>query len=99
MASNRFSGRYVRIQTQRGHTVIKGGPYRFVRHPGYAGLSLFMLSSALALESQWALVPPATIVTALVIRTALEDRTVRAELPGYRENALDTRFRLLPGVW
>ena len=99
MASNRFYGRYVRIQTERGHTVATGGPYRFVRHPGYAGLSLFMLASALALESWWALLPAAMVVTVLALRTALEDRTLLAELPGYPEYAQQTRFRPLPGEW
>ena len=99
MASNRFYGRYVRIQTERGHTVVKSGPYGYVRHPGYAGVSTFMLASALALESVWALIPALVLVAVLVVRTALEDRTLRAELPGYEEYASETRFRLLPGVW
>lgn len=99
MATNRFYGRYVRIQTDRGHTVVTTGPYRFVRHPAYAGLCVFMLASALALESLWALIPAALVVVVLVVRTALEDRTLLAELPGYAEYAQRTRYRLLPGVW
>lgn len=99
MASNRFYGRYARIQTDRGHTVVTGGPYHYVRHPGYAGLCAFMLASALALESLWALIPAAAVVVVLVIRTALEDRMLLAELPGYEAYAQQTRFRLLPGVW
>lgn len=99
MASNKFYGRYVRIQTDRGHTVVKTGPYRFVRHPGYAGLGMFILASALALESLWALIPAALIGVVLVIRTILEDRTLLAELPGYVEYAQQTRYRLLPGIW
>ena len=99
MATNRFYGRYVRIQTDRGHTVVETGPYRFVRHPGYAGLCIFLLASALALESLWALIPAAMIVVVLVIRTALEDRNLLAELPGYAEYAQRTRYRLLPGIW
>ena len=99
MATDRFYGRYVRIQTDRGHTVVTTGPYRFVRHPAYAGLILFMLASALALESLWALIPAATVVVVLILRTALEDRTLLAELAGYREYAQRTRYRLLPGLW
>jgi len=34
-----------------------------------------------------------------VIRTALEDKTLRAELPGYAEYAQRVRYRLLPGLW
>jgi protein-S-isoprenylcysteine O-methyltransferase Ste14 len=99
MASNKFYGRYVRIQDDRGHTTVTGGPYRFVRHPAYAGLCLFMLASALALESLWALIPAGLIVVVLIVRTALEDRTLLAELSGYPGYARQTRFRLLPGVW
>ena len=89
----------VRIQTERGHTVVDTGPYRLVRHPGYAGMIVFMLASALALESLWALIPAALVAVVLVIRTALEDRTLLAELPGYRQYAQQTRYRLVPGVW
>jgi protein-S-isoprenylcysteine O-methyltransferase Ste14 len=99
MASNRFYGRYARIQTDRGHTVVTGGPYQYVRHPGYAGLCLFMLASALGLESVWALIPAVLVAVVLVVRTALEDRMLLTELPGYRAYAQETRFRLLPGVW
>jgi protein-S-isoprenylcysteine O-methyltransferase Ste14 len=99
MATNRFYGRYVRIQTDRGHTVVTTGPYRFVRHPAYAGLVVFMLASALALESLWALIPAGTVAIVLIVRTALEDRTLLAELAGYKAYAQRTRYRLLPGVW
>jgi len=91
MKVNRFYGRYVRIQTERGHTVVTDGPYRFVRHPAYAGLIVFMLASALALGSLWALIPAGLVSMVLLIRTALEDRTLQAELPGYREYAGRTR--------
>jgi len=99
MKANRFYGRYARIQTDRGHTVVSGGPYQYVRHPGYAGLSVFMLASALALESLYALIPAALVVFVLILRTALEDRMLLEELPGYEAYAQQTRFRLLPGVW
>ena len=90
---NKFYARFVRIQTERGHYPITTGPYRIVRHPGYAGLSLFML------ESYWALLVCVIMVVMLVIRTALEDRTLKEELPGYLEYTQQTRFRLIPGIW
>ena len=99
MATNRFYGRYVRIQTDRGHTVVTTGPYRCVRHPAYAGLILFMLATALALESLWALIPAGLVAAVLVVRTVLEDRTLRSELLGYDDYAQRTRYRLVPGVW
>jgi protein-S-isoprenylcysteine O-methyltransferase Ste14 len=98
-ASNKFYGRFVRIQKERGHTTISDGPYRFIRHPGYAGICLFCLTSPLALGSLWALTVGGFLALLLLIRTALEDKTLLAELPGYVEYSHRTRYRLLPGVW
>jgi protein-S-isoprenylcysteine O-methyltransferase Ste14 len=89
----------VRIQTDRGQTVVSDGPYRYVRHPGYASSLLAMLAIPLALGSWWALIPAALVGALYVLRTALEDRTLQAELPGYRDYAEHVRYRLLPGVW
>ena len=58
MRSNRFFSSVVRIQKDRGHTVVEGGPYRFIRHPGYAGMSAFTLATPLILGSYWAFAPP-----------------------------------------
>jgi protein-S-isoprenylcysteine O-methyltransferase Ste14 len=99
MAANAFFSVTVRIQTERDHTVATGGPYRFVRHPGYVGAILFQTAMALMLGSWWALIPAGLSAVTYVVRTALEDRTLRAELPGYAEYTRQTRYRLLPGVW
>ena len=99
MVVNRFFSAVVRIQTERGHTVVTTGPYRFVRHPGYAGGAIGYLATPLALGTLWVFVPALLTIAALVIRTALEDRTLQAELPGYAEYTQRTRYRLLPGVW
>jgi protein-S-isoprenylcysteine O-methyltransferase Ste14 len=97
--TNAYLGRMVRIQEDRGHQVVTGGPYRYVRHPMYVGIILLLPCVALFLGSWWALVPGVLIVALFVIRTALEDRTLQAELPGYAEYARRVRYRLLPGVW
>jgi protein-S-isoprenylcysteine O-methyltransferase Ste14 len=99
MASNRFFASTVRIQSERGHAVAAGGPYRFVRHPGYAGMGLSGLAIAVMLGSLWALVPAGFLLLVVVIRTALEDRTLQAELPGYLDYARRVPHRLLPGLW
>ncbi len=99
MVANRFFSAVVRIQTDRGQTVVTSGPYRFVRHPGYAGGMLAWLAAPLALGSLWALLPALVMVFPMVIRTALEDRMLQVELPGYREYAQEIRYRLVPGVW
>jgi len=99
MVANRNFEPTVRLQDSRGHQVASGGPYRIVRHPGYAGLILQFLALPIALGAWMALIPGIVGVAVFVIRTALEDRTLQAELPGYAEYAQQTRFRLLPGVW
>ena len=99
MVANPFFEKTVRIQTDHGHRVIDTGPYAYMRHPGYVGFSGWMLSTPLLLASTWAFVPALITVVLLVIRTALEDRTLHAELPGYAEYASRVRFRLIPGVW
>lgn len=99
MASNTFFSPVVRIQNDRGHTVSKGGPYRYVRHPGYLGMFFYFLSVPLLLGSWWALIPAGISLAALVLRTGLEDRTLQAELKGYPEYSGQVRYRLFPGVW
>jgi protein-S-isoprenylcysteine O-methyltransferase Ste14 len=97
--TNAYLGRMVRIQQDRGHQVVTGGPYRYVRHPMYVGIILLFPYMALFLGSWWALVPAILIGVLMVIRTALEDHTLQAELPGYAEYAQRVRYRLLPGIW
>jgi protein-S-isoprenylcysteine O-methyltransferase Ste14 len=99
MASNMFFSSVVRIQQDRGHTVQSGGPYRFVRHPGYLGTIVPTLATPLALGSLWAFIPAGLLTAVMVVRTALEDKTLRDELAGYTEYAQRTRYRLVPGVW
>lgn len=96
---NAFFSAVVRIQADRGQTVVSTGPYRFVRHPGYAGGMLFNLSIPFALGSLWACLPLALLLCLTALRTALEDRTLIAKLPGYREYAGRTRRRLVPLAW
>lgn len=99
LMENRFFSGMVRLQTERGHQVITGGPYRFMRHPGYAGALLTYLTVPLFLDSVWAYLPAGLVLVVLVIRTRLEDNFLQAELPGYKEYAQKVRYRLIPGIW
>ncbi len=99
MVENRYFSATVRIQDDRGHSVVSTGPYAIVRHPGYLGGLIAYLGTGLALGSYWALLPALLTLAGIAARTALEDRTLRAELPGYEEYASRVRYRLLPGVW
>lgn len=99
LAVNPFAESTVRIQTDRGHTVITWGPYRFIRHPMYTGAIVMFVATPLALGSLWTLTVTVAIVALFLWRTALEDRTLHWELPGYADYAARTRYRLFPGVW
>jgi protein-S-isoprenylcysteine O-methyltransferase Ste14 len=99
MLANAYFSTAVRIQGDRGQTVCRSGPYRLVRHPGYVGFILQSFGTALVLGSLWALVPGVAAASLMVIRTALEDRFLQAELPGYRDYTRDVRHRLVPGIW
>ena len=98
-AVNPFFEPGVRIQKERAQQVITSGPYRFVRHPGYAAAIGTFVGIPLALASWWGLLPAGLAIVLLVVRTALEDRLLQAELPGYPDYARRTRYRLAPGVW
>jgi protein-S-isoprenylcysteine O-methyltransferase Ste14 len=98
-ASNAFFSQIVRIQSERGHAVVTGGPYQYVRHPAYLGAILFELAVPFLLASWWALVAGCVSVILLVLRTALEDRTLQDELAGYVDYASHSPYRLVPGIW
>ena len=99
MASNPFFAATVRIQDDRGQTVTSRGPYALVRHPGYAGALVYNLAIPLVLGSWWTYLPALATIALNILRTALEDRTLQAELPGYKEYAGRVRYRLIPGIW
>jgi len=99
LMENRFFSGMVRIQTDRGHQVVSSGPYRWIRHPGYASALLTYLATPVFLDSRWAFLPALGLTIVLVIRTSLEDKTLQDELEGYRAYTKRVRYRLLPGIW
>jgi protein-S-isoprenylcysteine O-methyltransferase Ste14 len=98
-ASNAYFSQIVRIQKDRGQTVVTGGPYHYVRHPAYLGAILYELAVSVVLASWWAFVASGLGVILLIVRTMLEDRTLQVELMGYAEYARRVRHRLVSGVW
>jgi protein-S-isoprenylcysteine O-methyltransferase Ste14 len=99
LIENRFFSGMVRLQTDRGHQVVSSGPYRWIRHPGYAGALLTCLVTPVFLDSSWTFLPTVFTIFFYVLRTALEDRFLQDELEGYRDYARRVRYRLLPGIW
>jgi protein-S-isoprenylcysteine O-methyltransferase Ste14 len=79
MVSNAYFSTTVRIQDDRGHAVASAGPYRYVRHPGYDGWIVMSFATPLMLGSWWALIPGTLSALLMVVRTALEDKTLQAE--------------------
>jgi protein-S-isoprenylcysteine O-methyltransferase Ste14 len=99
IVSNRFFSSVVRLQPERGHHVVDTGPYRYVRHPGYAGMIVAALSGCVVLGSWWSGLPMVLFGAMALRRLAMEDRFLNAELTGYRDYAGRVRSKLLPGVW
>ncbi len=99
MAANKYFATVVRLQRDRGQTVVAQGPYRYMLHPGYLGGIIFLLACPFVLGSWWSLIPGVLGAALLVLRTALEDRVLLAELAGYADYASRVHSRLIPGVW
>jgi protein-S-isoprenylcysteine O-methyltransferase Ste14 len=99
MVSNKFFSTMVRIQDERDHRVATGGPYKYVRHPGYAGYILMTLATPILLGSLYALSMAFFVSLIIVIRTALEDKTLNTELTGYKEYSETVKYKLIPFIW
>lgn len=97
MSANPFFTPVVRIRPGHGHTVATGGPYQFLRHPGSLSTIVADLAIPLILGSPWAYAAAVVAVGFVVLRMALEDRALRAELPGYGDYAGGVRWALIPG--
>jgi protein-S-isoprenylcysteine O-methyltransferase Ste14 len=96
---NAYLSPVVRIQGERGQVVVATGPYRHVRHPMYAGFLLFVLGTALLLGSRLGLLGGLALGGLVARRAVLEERALRAGLPGYGAYLGRVRFRLIPRVW
>jgi len=88
----------VRIQTERGQTVISTGPYRHVRHPMYAGVIPFVVGTTFLLGSWYGLLG-LILTVGIGFRAVREERVLRAELPGYDMYMGRVKYRLIPYVW
>jgi len=99
MVVNHYFSANVRIQHDRGQTVIEDGPYGCIRHPGYAGGILVVIMLPLLLDTLWAYVPIIFFILAVLLRTSKEDETLINELPGYASYTTKTKYRIFPGIW
>lgn len=99
ISHNSFLSQTVRIQSERGHRVCTSGPYRIVRHPMYVAIIWFVFLVPLALGSYFGLIGSMLVAALFILRTALEDKTLQAELTGYKQYSEKVRYRLIPGIW
>jgi protein-S-isoprenylcysteine O-methyltransferase Ste14 len=99
MAVNPFFSTAIRIQTERNHSVIDRGPYRYIRHPGYLSMVLSMPAAAIVIGSRVALIPAVCYSLLVLPRVAREDEFLRENLPSYLQYAGVVRYRLIPRFW
>ena len=99
MLSNKYFSTMVRIQIERGHKVAMGGPYKYIRHPGYVGFIVMVLATPLSLGTFYALLMSGIATILLIIRTSLEDKTLKNELDGYLKYSNKVKYKLIPFIW
>jgi protein-S-isoprenylcysteine O-methyltransferase Ste14 len=97
--ANTFATTQVRVQAERAQTVIDSGPYRYIRHPMYAGMVLFVIGTPLMLGSLWGLAATPVLFVMLAMRTLGEEKVLKQDLAGYAEYMTKTPWRIVPGVW
>jgi protein-S-isoprenylcysteine O-methyltransferase Ste14 len=96
---NKFFSSTVRIQTDREHTVCETGLYKIVRHPAYMGSVIQSIGFPLLFGSIWSIIPVFVLIFLTILRTCLEDKTLKNELPGYTDYTNKTRYRIIPLIW
>jgi protein-S-isoprenylcysteine O-methyltransferase Ste14 len=96
---NAYLSPAVRLQTERGQQVVSTGPYHYVRHPMYATAIIFLVGTTFLLGSWYGLIPALVLTLGIAFRAVQEERTLRAELPGYEEYMAQVKYRLIPYVW
>ena len=96
---NTYLSTIVRIQADRGHTVVSTGPYHYVRHPMYTGMLAFFVGTPLLLGSGYGIVGGLLLMLMLARRAVLEERTLQTELHGYAAYMRQVKYRLVPYVW
>ncbi|HOF19982.1 MAG TPA: isoprenylcysteine carboxylmethyltransferase family protein [Bacteroidales bacterium] len=99
MISNKFFSTMVSIQDDRGHSTATGGPYRYIRHPGYTGFIIMTIATPVALGSFYALTMAFLVSVIFIVRTIFEDKTLISELPGYLEYSEKVKYKLIPYIW
>ena len=96
---NKFFSSTVRIQIDREHTVCETGLYKIVRHPAYLGSIIQSIGFPLFFGSLWSIIPISLLIILQIVRTYMEDKTLKKELKGYIEYSYKTQYKIIPYVW
>jgi protein-S-isoprenylcysteine O-methyltransferase Ste14 len=96
---NSYLSTVVRIQDDRGHSVVSTGPYHIVRHPMYLAMLLFAIGTPLLLGSGIGVLLGLMFIVVLARRAVLEELTLRDELPGYADYMTQVKYRIIPYIW
>lgn len=100
--SIRTLGRYFTftVQTSHDQPVITAGPYRAIRHPGYAGILIVVVGLGIVIDN-WvaAVVLVVLVLIGIVYRIRIEERALAQELGGRYQAYAEGRRRLVPFVW
>ena len=99
LLANNFASVVVRLQSERGQRVVDSGPYRFVRHPMYAGFIPLAIGLALWLQSYAGAIAAIVPMLLISVRALLEERFLVRNLPGYTDYVHRVRYRLIPFIW
>ena len=96
---NSYLSPVVRIQDERGHTVVSTGLYHYVRHPMYMAILVFIMGTSLLLGSWYELLFVIICMFILARRAVLEEQMLLKELPGYADYTAQVKYRFIPYVW
>jgi protein-S-isoprenylcysteine O-methyltransferase Ste14 len=87
------------VTVKQGHTLIRSGPYRFVRHPIYTGLLLALAGTALAIGAAYGFIATALIFIGFVVKLEAEEARMRETFPAEYADYCRRTARLIPGVF
>jgi len=99
LRENTFAAPVVKMQKERGQTVVSTGIYGVVRHPMYAGALLLFVSGPLLLGSVWGLIISVVLIVTIAVRSIGEEAMLKQELEGYSDYMKRVKWRMIPFVF
>lgn len=96
----RTLGKYfsVHIEIKDNHELVESGPYRFIRHPAYAGNILQAIGIPLMLNAYYSLSVSIVLIFLFLYRLKLEEEVLIRDVKGYGDYIKRTS-KLIPKLW